>query len=330
MNYFPLVVNGDSDLSLTDKSVWKQQSVGPVTISPEKSVDSRYSNNTRFLYEAFGSLSLVDKCALYSSSSSSSTNYSNNENSSSSHDIRSDGNMESVITYFNNSSDRYDASSRNVSDEVGACDDRRPSVAHAARATCSYSPGTATFLPSVRSQSPASLTDESQYDSTFELQSVISESDRESLSVAISLMGPNELVKLEDEVRLIQNNVRGWLLRKNYTNLREAAKALQSAWREKKRALQISMEFMTYREKDIDSKNFKDCTDSYFNTTFSSTLPIGTAIRGITSLQAATRGMLARRSFELARKQAMASLIIQKSLFQWWSINKFIDSRTSK
>ena len=42
-------------------------------------------------------------------------------------------------------------------------------------------------------------------------------------------MGPSELLKIEDEVRLIQNNVRGWLLRKNYRNLRDAAKTLQVA-----------------------------------------------------------------------------------------------------
>lgn len=36
-------------------------------------------------------------------------------------------------------------------------------------------------------------------------------------------------------MRTIQNNVRGWILRKNYTNLREAARVLQVAWREKRR-----------------------------------------------------------------------------------------------
>jgi hypothetical protein len=39
-------------------------------------------------------------------------------------------------------------------------------------------------------------------------------------------------------------------------------------------------------------------------------------------VQAATRGMLARRSFTNLRKQAMASLVIQKSLRQWWSTGK--------
>jgi len=45
------------------------------------------------------------------------------------------------------------------------------------------------------------------------------------------------LEQVEDEVKKIQNNVRGWLLRKNYVNLREAAKTLQGAWRVKRRCV---------------------------------------------------------------------------------------------
>ena len=73
-------------------------------------------------------------------------------------------------------------------------------------------------------------------DSILESQSVWSESDKESLDVAMSLMGPQELARVEEEVKLIQNNVRAWLLRKNYTNLREAARVLQNAWRDKRQA----------------------------------------------------------------------------------------------
>jgi hypothetical protein len=36
------------------------------------------------------------------------------------------------------------------------------------------------------------------------------------------------------------------------------------------------------------------------------------------TLQRATRGMLARKSFRRVKRQAMASLVIQKSLFMWW------------
>jgi hypothetical protein len=36
------------------------------------------------------------------------------------------------------------------------------------------------------------------------------------------------------------------------------------------------------------------------------------------TLQAATRGMIARRSFSSVRRQTMASLVIQNSLVKWW------------
>ncbi len=65
---------------------------------------------------------------------------------------------------------------------------------------------------------------------SFEIRSVLSESEKESLDVAMSMMALSEIQKLEDEARRIQNNVRGWLLRKNFVNLRDAAITLQGAW----------------------------------------------------------------------------------------------------
>lgn len=43
-----------------------------------------------------------------------------------------------------------------------------------------------------------------------------------------------------------------------------------------------------------------------------------TTAASTTRLQALTRGMLARRSFITIKKQAIASLVIQKSIVQWW------------
>jgi hypothetical protein len=65
-------------------------------------------------------------------------------------------------------------------------------------------------------------------------QSVMSTTDKESYRNAMELMGPSEIVKIQEEVKKIQNNVRGWLLRKNYINLRDATKTLQTAWRERR------------------------------------------------------------------------------------------------
>lgn len=36
------------------------------------------------------------------------------------------------------------------------------------------------------------------------------------------------------------------------------------------------------------------------------------------TLQAVTRGMIARKSFNRIRRQAMASLVIQKTFVDWW------------
>lgn len=47
------------------------------------------------------------------------------------------------------------------------------------------------------------------------------------LRAIMSIMGPSDLSDLEDEVKVIQQNVRAWILRCNYKSLRKAAKTLQ-------------------------------------------------------------------------------------------------------
>ncbi|CAN0402581.1 unnamed protein product, partial [Ectocarpus sp. 8 AP-2014] len=43
----------------------------------------------------------------------------------------------------------------------------------------------------------------------------------------MSMMGPSDLSEVEDEVKVIQQNFRAWILRCNYKSLRKAAKTLQ-------------------------------------------------------------------------------------------------------
>jgi len=146
-------------------------------------------------------------------------------------------------------------------------------------------------------------------------------------------------------VRTIQNNVRGWILRKNYTNLREAARVLQVAWREKKRnALTHSDLVSTPSSRGTDSPSSlsigvsaaansaklstssgspSNAAHSHASThAFGLVDPNRAQLQAAATLQAATRGMLARRSFSSVRKQTMASLVIQKSLVKWWEHNK--------
>jgi IQ calmodulin-binding motif len=237
------------------------------------------------------------------------------------------------------------------------------------------------------------------------MQSVISQSDKVSLDVAMSMMGQQELDQVEDEVRKIQNNVRGWLLRKNYVNLRDAAKTLQVAWREKRSqnrisggggvgtgtgsgshrqliesanghglqstamakssdsSLSISREStretvsMSISRSPSPSRSSLDdrstcLSSSSYNraphdsvvlsahsSTSTSAPPDSLAsthrtltaknsftgaadereMHAAATLQAATRAMLARKkSFTHAKRQALASLVIQKSFLHWW------------
>lgn len=126
-----------------------------------------------------------------------------------------------------------------------------------------------------------------------DIQSVISETDMETLDAAMSMMGDMEIQQVEEEVRRIQNNVRGWLLRKNYTNLREAAKVLQVAWRERKkgnprgRGASEAPDYMKMMEVDQ-----------------------------VPSVKAMEQRRL---SGTPGAPKTIASLIIQKNLVRWWT-----------
>lgn len=165
----------------------------------------------------------------------------------------------------------------------------------------------------------------------FEVQSVLSENDVETLDLAMSMMGPQELSAVEDEVKVIQSNVRTWLLRKNYTNLRDAAKTLQVAWRGHRSASSGTRDKPAGRSSVSIASTMVTKHDSVCgertNNLKSSRINEIRATRGsntksidacAATLQAATRGMLARRSFQRAKKQTMASLVI----FQWWVQSK--------
>lgn len=152
----------------------------------------------------------------------------------------------------------------------------------------------------------------------FEVQSVLSETDKESLSHAMLMMSPDELSVVEEEVRLIQNNVRAWLLRKNYTNLREAVKTLQTAWREKKRYSFPKQNGQSTSSIQLDASGEVSTTSARL--TPSSINEVAAA----STLQAATRGMLARKNFQRVKSQAMATLVIQKRLAQWWLRNRSV------
>ncbi len=143
------------------------------------------------------------------------------------------------------------------------------------------------------------------------------------------------------------------MLRKNYTNLREAARVLQVAWREKKRNASgpptsaragsppdlhamhahgggvrghhTHLSTDSGSSVDVAGPNSSSSGSGSHGDGSNDSLKSGpnrAQLQAAATLQAATRGMLARRSFSSVRKQTMASLVIQKSLVKWWEHNK--------
>jgi len=196
--------------------------------------------------------------------------------------------------------------------------------------------------------------------------------------------------------------VRGWFVRKNYINLREAARIIQVAFREKKRALQLkglSIKGNIDDDNDDENKTILNI-DCYANTTTSTASSNITStlnqqhplldeveltyshddydnnynnkkkkgilhlkndkfynydinnnnynnnnkihhntnsidindnyniinmnlgdekkLQAAATLQAITRGMIARKAFNSIRKHTTASIVIQKTLVKWW------------
>eukprot|EP01032_Pedospumella_encystans_P014775 gene14775-16944_t len=276
------------------------------------SVDGSSALSNKLLHEAFASLSLTDKCALTLSMGQ----------------LNADGSKKLVPG---------SSATSNV-----------PSATGTPRALSKSANLNLLGTSLDSSLLTASVTGEE----ISEMQSVLSETDQESLHKAMAMMRHSELEQVEAEVRTIQNNWRAWMLRKNYTNLREAARVLQGAWREKKKnASGPPTSARTGSPPDLHSMHAHSAArghHTHLSTDSGSSIDLtgpnsggsGTSSSGdgnnnslksgpnraqlqaAATLQAATRGMLARRSFSSVRKQTMASLVIQKSLVKWWEQNK--------
>ncbi|OQR89239.1 calmodulin-binding transcription activator, partial [Thraustotheca clavata] len=140
---------------------------------------------------------------------------------------------------------------------------------------------------------------ESEHD--MEVNSVMDDNDAGKLEAAMQLMGPDELALLEEEARVIQSNVRAWLLRRSYRHMRETTQKLQEVAKEslakqqlerKERAavtVQAATRSMLQRKSYLQQRN--------------------TAIK----VQAAARGIICRKNFANMKKSALASLVIQKN-----------------
>ncbi len=82
----------------------------------------------------------------------------------------------------------------------------------------------------------------------------------------MSVMRADELGNLEKQARIIQQNVRAWALRRNYTNMRNAVLTLQMFWRSRRSGRAQRLQQQTEQlEKDAVLQERKSVNINYQN-----------------------------------------------------------------
>lgn len=145
--------------------------------------------------------------------------------------------------------------------------------------------------------------------------SVISTENKDSLNVAMSLMGASELREVKREASVITANVRSWIVRRNYIKVREAARTLESRWLLRKKASDLSSicsaENMTPRN-TLDSLE-DPCNKGEEGSNNSDAHRHTSSKKHFVKLQAASRGMLERRKLRHVKEQMVALLVISRN-----------------
>lgn len=151
-----------------------------------------------------------------------------------------------------------------------------------------------------------------------EVKSVIAddEASLNKLEAAMELMGPEERQSLEDEVIVLQHNIRAWLLRRNCKNMRETTKKLNEATKtiedhQKQQQRELSSQEQSERERaavTVQAATRSMLARKSFLQTKNVTIKV----------QAATRGVLCRKNFARMKTHALASLVIQRNVREWW------------
>ncbi|GMF24996.1 unnamed protein product [Phytophthora fragariaefolia] len=156
-----------------------------------------------------------------------------------------------------------------------------------------------------------------------DVQSVIAEDEEglNKLQAAMELMGPEEKQSLEDEVKVLQHGIRAWLLKRNCKNMRETTKQLREATqnmedqqKQQEAVDQRSMLASELSERERAAVTVQAATRSMLaRRSFLQTKHV--AIK----FQAATRGVLCRKNFARMKAHALASLVIQRNVREWWN-----------
>lgn len=159
-----------------------------------------------------------------------------------------------------------------------------------------------------------------------DVKSVIAD-DEESLTkleAAMELMGPEERQCLEDEVKLLQHNIRAWLLKRNCKNMRETTKRLHEAAKSIEEQQKQQEQQQEAKEREIMQQNELSERERAAVTVQAATRSMLARksflqTKNVTiKVQAATRGVLCRKNFARMKTHALASLVIQRNVREWW------------
>ncbi|RLN96482.1 hypothetical protein BBJ28_00000633 [Nothophytophthora sp. Chile5] len=155
-----------------------------------------------------------------------------------------------------------------------------------------------------------------------DVKSVIAE-DEESLTklqAAMELMGPEERQSLEDEVTVLQHNIRAWLLKRNCKNMRETTKKLREATQsmEDQQKQQEAGERHAMLTNEISQRERAAVTVQAATRTMLARRSFLQTKHVAIKVQAATRGVLCRKNFARMKAHALASLVIQRNVREWW------------
>ena len=173
----------------------------------------------------------------------------------------------------------------------------------AMRADCGKSESMENMLAKLNGEATVGSRDTEEEDEHSIVSSCISESDRESLDVAMSLMNEGELNDLETSSQLMREDVRKWMLRHNYRSLKEATMFLQSSLKEKSEesmVLDRSPEHIDQEGTNDEKQN--DMTED--------------------GVQKKTqKKMNTKQSLKNVKSQALASLVIRKNILGGRQVN---------
>ncbi|TMW56595.1 hypothetical protein Poli38472_006605 [Pythium oligandrum] len=160
-----------------------------------------------------------------------------------------------------------------------------------------------------------------------DVKSVIADDEENlnKLEAAMELMGPEEIQSLEEEARVIQHNVRAWLLRRNCRNMRETTKRLREAAR--------TIEVQQKQQEEVKQATERELmSQQELSERERAAVTVQAAARSMLArknflqtrnvtikVQAATRGVLCRKNFARMKTHALASLVIQRNVREWLS-----------